>query len=111
MAIGRLGGHLDWLDVLAPEITLRFQGKRGIRTGFGIMLTIMYVLTLGASAYIITMSYFKTDAPLVVVENIEEVENHKSMCLTEDSCLCCSSSKMRRSTHQQQMYQSTSRSL
>jgi len=77
MAIGRLGGHLDWLDVLAPEITLRFQGKRGIRTGFGIMLTIMYVLTLGASAYIITMSYFKTDAPLVVVENIEEVENHK----------------------------------
>lgn len=64
------------LDVLAPQITLRFGGKKGIRTSVGVALTVMYFAALMVFAYMIVYTYTKTDSPTVVVENIEEVNTH-----------------------------------
>lgn len=64
-------------DMLAPEITLRLAGRRGIRTCFGVFMTVGYILTLSIFSVIIVLTYFDTSSPTVVQETAELEKNHR----------------------------------
>lgn len=64
-------------DMLAPEITLRLAGRRGIRTCFGVAMTVGYLLSLAVFSVIIVLTYFDTSSPTVVQETAELEKNHR----------------------------------
>lgn len=64
-------------DMLAPEITLRFNGRRGIRTCFGVFMTLGYLLSVSVFSFIIILTYFDTASPTVVQETAELDKNHR----------------------------------
>jgi hypothetical protein len=70
-------GSLKFFDMLAPQITLRFAGHQGIRTIFGVALTVGYFFSIAAFAYFIIQTYLNTDAPTVIREDSDEPSNPK----------------------------------
>ena len=69
-------GTLWFFDMLAPEITFRFDGKRGVRTWFGLLLTVFYLGAVSAFSYMIALTYLRTDAPTVVVDTNQAGKTH-----------------------------------
>ena len=79
-------GTLWFFDMLAPEITFRFNGNRGIRTYFGIVLTVFYLACVTGFSYMITLTYLQTDSPMVVIDSNEAGKTH-NIHLGENSLL------------------------
>ena len=70
-------GSLWIFDMLAPEISFRFNGQRGVRSSIGICLTLCYICSVSVFTYITVLTYLSTDSPTVVTDNSEGGKTHK----------------------------------
>ena len=59
-------------DLMTPPIQLNIGGKSGVKTFFGVMMTILYLVALLSFSYIIIINFFSTTSPTVT----EEVSQH-----------------------------------
>ena len=69
-------GSVWLLDMLAPEVTFRFNGSRGVRSWVGILLTVCYACTVSVLSYITVLTYFSSDSPTVVTDTSEGGKTH-----------------------------------
>ena len=73
----RFERYICKLDLLAPDIMLRFNGNRGIRTYYGVLLSLSYITTLIFASYTIYLTYFDKSTPTVVSAKSEGGKTHK----------------------------------
>ena len=60
------------LDLMAPPIMLSFNKGRGVKTIFGVIMTIGYALATVALSVVIFLTYLDTSAPQVMEQNYED---------------------------------------
>ena len=56
------------LDFMTPPIQLNIGGKSGVKTYFGVAMTVLYLLAVCAFSYVIILTFFDTASPTVTEE-------------------------------------------
>ena len=54
------------LDFLAPPLSLKVDGRVGVRTVCGAVLTVTFVVTFLMSSLVLVLGYFNTRHPIVM---------------------------------------------
>ena len=56
---------LKGLDLMTPPVQLNIGGKSGVKTYFGVAMTIMYLTSICIFSYLIVLTYLATDSPSI----------------------------------------------
>ena len=76
--------HLRNLDLMSPHINLTVGGQSGIKTLFGVGMTVLCLTSIISFTYIIMQSYFSTLEPIIYQEHSEEEKTFR-MDLANDN--------------------------
>ena len=64
-------------DIMTPHIQLNIGGKSGVKTYFGVAMTVLYLISIAIFAYIILLTFLATDSPSVNEEQSQSKINPK----------------------------------
>ena len=65
------------LDIMTPPVQLNIGGKSGVKTYFGVAMTVLYLVSVGIFSYIILLTFLAKDSPTVNEEQSQTGVNPK----------------------------------